>query len=547
MVTTRNLKRKRFNENYSDDELDQPSKIFKRKKKNNDTPSQYNTDDDVDEDVDEEWESDESYEDLNDKTLGGFIVPDTFIDHSIKSRRNINDKINSEFKDDIKLLMKEYDDKKVSVVDIVKSKLSSEKKLDCFEKLIIMNNELRSCGPTDYYHNLKNSIFKTLNEYAPFTQSDEKELTRLLTHKNNKMSLEQEIIRSNHSDDIKLKMYEQYKYMNDLRNDDESKSKYTEWIRTCLELPTELIKLHDIYRSCDHLIINVKKKLDMKLFGQNQVKEKILEILAMMWTNPLSNNKCVVFKGNPGVGKTALARILADSIGLPFYQISLGGAKDVSLLKGHGITYISSKPGEFVNALRQMKHKNGILFLDELDKITGDNASSGNGMEVLNCLLHVLDYTQNNDFKDNYLHGIPIDLSNLVIILSINDLNCINNILRDRLPIVEFSDYDKKEKVEIGYNYLIPRVAKNVGVDLKKIKFDKSSVACIIEKSNIIESGVRQLERNITTIFQRLNLLLNVNKKTHNKINLSYNVPKLKIPINLNRTLIDSLFEENVP
>jgi len=249
----------------------------------------------------------------------------------------------------------------------------------------------------------------------------------------------------------------------------------------------------------------------------------------------------MVFLGNPGVGKTALAKLLAESIDLPFYQISFGGAHDSSILKGHSYTYIGSKPGEMAEALISMGVKNGVLFLDELDKI-----DSFRGQEVINTLLHILDYTQNSEFKDNYLHGIPIDLSKLIIVVSINDLNSINSILKDRLPIVTFKDYDISDKINIGTNYLIPRVLKNLNMHSSKIKYDETSVAYIIEKSQVQEAGVRQLERNISTILERINVLIQINgnDKSNKRIKISYNIPKFKLPLVLNRQVIDILFEE---
>jgi len=241
--------------------------------------------------------------------------------------------------------------------------------------------------------------------------------------------------------------------------------------------------------------------------------------------------------------KTAFARCLADSIGLPFYQISFGGVKDSSFLKGHGFTYVGSEPGEIVKALNQMKYKNGILFLDELDKIK----DTPHGQEVTSTLLHILDYTQNHEFKDEYLSGIPVDLSHLIIILAINDIKTVDKILLDRLELVEFKDYNAKDKVEIGYRYMIPRIMKNLNIDPKNIKVTKENVAYIIRKSRVDEKGVRQLERNLATILSRYNTLklININNNTK-KMKLSYNIPNFKLPFELNNRNIDKLFNEFV-
>ncbi len=189
-----------------------------------------------------------------------------------------------------------------------------------------------------------------------------------------------------------------------------------------------------------------------------------------------------------------------------------------------------------------MKSKNGILFLDELDKIQ----ATQKGQEVSSTLLHILDYTQNHEFKDEYLSGIPIDLSQLIIIIAINDISKIDKILLDRLQLIPFTDYNNTDKFTIGYKYLAPRIMKNLKMNLNEVIISEQAVRYIISKSQIPEKGVRQLERNIGTILERINTLKQIHLGNRDMcgIKLSYMIPNFRLPIELNKQNIDILFSE---
>ncbi len=499
-------------------------------------------------------DSDPDYDPLDDLDNDSFIVPDTFIEYengieenpTFKTRSvKIDDVDIEKYQGDVDRLINEFNKKDINEYTIIKSDLSFQDKIECYELLRILKNTRIFEGESHSWVELRNKLYNKVVKSKPFTQEDYNEAERLRGLIVSDLSLEQRILRSNHPDNIKSRIYEKYQYMKNLPEDDETRGKYEEWINKCLALPSEVIELTTLYKDCTEMLLSVRGNMDKGLYGQDLVKERIMEVLTAMWTNPDRTRNTIVFLGNPGVGKTALARLLADSIGLPFYQISFGGAKDSSIIKGHSLTYISSKPGEIVEGLIQMGIKNGILYLDELDKIL----NSVNGREVANSLLHILDYSQNLEFKDNYLHGIPIDLSKLIIVISINTLESINSILRDRLPIVSFNDYTLDDKVNIGTYHLTPKIISNLGIPKDSVKFDRSSIAHIIEKSNIFEHGVRQLERNISTIFERINVLIQINKSNNrnkSKVKLSYTIPNFKLPLKLNKGVIDSLFEEYI-
>ncbi len=443
-----------------------------------------------------------------------------------------------------KKILTEFKNRNIDEGDILKSKLSNEEKLECYELMRIMRNTREVHGETEDWLRQRLNLFKKIKKDQPLTKEDQAEIYRLKKLLGSELTLEQKIVRSKHPDKIKKQIYKKYMAIKNISEKDSEYMKVVEWINKCLDLPTEMIDLHELYDSSSSMLKIVKNKMDRELYGQNRAKERILEILSAMWTNQDRSRNCIVFLGNPGVGKTALARHLANAIRLPFYQISFGGATDSTIIKGHDFTYLGSKPGEIVEALIQMAIKNGILFLDELDKIV----NSEKGREVSNALLHLLDYTQNSDFKDNYLHGIPIDVSKLIIIVSINNLKSINKVLRDRLPIVVFDDYTFEDKINIGCDFTVPRAASSLNLRSTDYKYDESSIAYIIKKSIIQEPGVRQMERNIFTVFERINTLKQIymNKKSSDRLKLSYDIQNFKLPITLNKKVIDTLFEEQL-
>ena len=181
-----------------------------------------------------------------------------------------------------------------------------------------------------------------------------------------------------------------------------------------------------------------------------------------------------------------------------------------------------------------MNCKNGVLFLDELDKLQ----NTPEGAEVKSTLLHILDYSQNNNFRDNYMPEIPVDLSNIFFILSLNTLNTdtdLDKILADRIPCVQINGYSTSDRVNIGMNYII--------MSPQEIIFRKEIIEHIVSKQRVVEFGVRQLERNIRTILERLNLLRSY-CKNNNKLKLSYYLHDFKIPFTVKKKHIKKLFVE---
>lgn len=255
------------------------------------------------------------------------------------------------------------------------------------------------------------------------------------------------------------------------------------------------------------------KLLNESHYGMELVKEKILDNIATRIHNPDYNGAIICLVGPPGVGKTSIATSIAHAMGRKLAKVSLGGLKDESEIRGHRRTYVGAIPGRIINSFMQCGCKNPVFLLDEIDKLGSDFRG-----DPSSALLEVLDPEQNKSFVDNYL-GIPFDLSKTIFIATANDISNIPMPLRDRLDIVELESYTENEKVQIAQQYLITKEAKKHNI--KKLKISDTIIKKIINNYTK-ESGVRQLERYIATIYKKyIRATLSNQKFILNKDNLT--------------------------
>ncbi|OFZ70983.1 MAG: endopeptidase La [Bdellovibrionales bacterium RIFOXYC2_FULL_39_8] len=241
-----------------------------------------------------------------------------------------------------------------------------------------------------------------------------------------------------------------------------------------------------------------RKILDEDHFDLHKVKERILEFLAVRkLKGDAMKGPILCFSGPPGVGKTSLGKSIARATGRKFVRISLGGVKDEAGIRGHRRTYVGSMPGRFIQALKQVKSKNPVILLDEVDKIGGDFKG-----DPSSALLEVLDPEQNNNFRDHYLN-VPFDLSTVLFIATANVLEDIPAPLRDRMEIISLSGYTQEEKVAISKKYLIPKQMTENGIGEEHIEISDNSVSDVI-KYFTSEAGLRGLEKQIGALCRKV-------------------------------------------
>ncbi len=264
--------------------------------------------------------------------------------------------------------------------------------------------------------------------------------------------------------------------------------------RTYLERVTTLP--WGIYTEDNLDVTGARKILEKDHYGLAEVKERILELIAVKKFAPDANAQILCLVGPPGVGKTSVARSLAQAIGRKYVRISLGGVHDEAEIRGHRKTYIGSMPGRIITAIEQAGTANPLILLDEIDKLGNDYKG-----DPSSALLEVLDGEQNSTFTDHYVE-VPFDLSKTLFITTANDASRIPGPLFDRMEIIELYSYTSEDKFKIAKKHLVPKQLKNYGLTRKQIKFTDSGIRGIIS-GYTKEAGVRTLDRVISKIIRK--------------------------------------------
>ena len=244
------------------------------------------------------------------------------------------------------------------------------------------------------------------------------------------------------------------------------------------------------------ILFQLKQKLDSNLFGMENVKRQIMQAVTTIYNDPDSQGYIIALVGEPGVGKTTISSLIAETIGMGFGQIPCGSISSRSVVVGHASTYIGSCPGIFTQMLIRTGQLNNVVLLDELDKLPD--------MSLLPTLLQILDREQNFRFKDAFCPEIDIDMSKNLYIIAVNDISCFDKALRDRMKIINVKGYDTDQKTQICYNHIIPKIQAKTGITPN---IDRPTIRYFVNKISPAISGVRDITRYFEDIYEKLQLI----------------------------------------
>ena len=280
------------------------------------------------------------------------------------------------------------------------------------------------------------------------------------------------------------------------------------WVDTFMRLPFGMhrslpLRIEDGVEKCHDFMENAKQTLDKAVYGLDDAKLQIMQMVGQWITNPSAVGTAIAIKGPMGTGKTTLVKEgISKILGREFAFIALGGATDSSFLEGHSYTYEGSTWGKVVDILLQTRSMNPVIYFDELDKVS----ETPKGEEITGILTHLTDTSQNSKFHDKYFSEIDFDLSRCLFIFSYNDESRVNPILRDRMYRIQTKGYSEKEKMIIARDYLLPKIREQVKFADGDVEIPEETIRHTIEKHTAGEQGVRNLKRCLEIIHTKLNL-----------------------------------------
>ena len=380
---------------------------------------------------------------------------------------------------------------------------------------------------------VKNARTKNAKDYHKLTKTEMKNATaeidyfkKKLSHKEQKAIMQEMKIINEHIQidkpyrlallqtklPIKYKatVMQKLNMMKSMEQGDSEYHKMKTWVDTFMRVPFNVYKnlsvnMNDGMDVCDQFMKNAKGHLDDCVYGLDDAKLQILQMMGQWITNPDAMGSAIAIHGPPGTGKTSLSKEgISKILGREFAFISLGGAGDASFLEGHSYTYEGSMWGKIVQILIDSKCMNPVIYFDELDKLS----DSARGQEITGILTHLIDKSQNSQFHDKYFSEVDFDLSKCLFIFSYNDENLVNPILRDRMYRIKTKGYDCAQKVVIAKKYMLPKIREQVNFKEGDIVISDEVLQYLISTPRFTqkEEGVRNLNRCLEIIHTKLNL-----------------------------------------
>ena len=497
-------------EDYDDSETEDEDESVSTDSSSDDEDDDYDSDEDY---VEEDDESEEEEEE------------DVVVKKSKKSSKNHVLKITNEKETDANSENESSEDEVLKQLKELQGKNKNNKAiLDCIETYEekVKENKKKNAKKEKKQKAKNSRIFKrvirdknTMNDFKFFEKLETEEQKKIIkeVREINKISRVEKpyrmtLLESNIPAVFKASAMKKIASLRYMEPGSGEYYKIKNWVDTFMRIPfgkyeTLPVNISDGVEACHEFMEKAQKTLDGAVYGLNDAKMQIMQMLGQLVTNPEAIGSAIAIKGPMGTGKTSLVKEgISKILNRPFSFIALGGATDSSFLEGHSYTYEGSVWGKIVQIIIDSKCMNPVIYFDELDKIS----DTPKGEEIAGILTHLTDTSQNSQFHDKYFSEIDFDLSKCLFIFSYNDESKVNPILRDRMYKIQTKGYDKKEKTIISTNYLLPKIREQVKFTSEDIVIPDNTIHHIIEEYCMKEDGVRNLKRCLEIIYTKLNL-----------------------------------------
>ena len=482
----------------TDDKNDENDKNDDKNIKNDKNGKNGKNDDE--EEYDEEYEEDEEYnEDEEEDEYDEDFIEETDDEENLASLKRTHPELHQRFTR-ARDIMKS---RELTIFDLLNCDISDDKRATLIEKYECLHNiEPYTEEYLESRDRLRSLFYKYTTEeivipIIPIKLPPPSTMFKKLTDTEIELSVFKSKIKQLTCSTQNRKVFEEK--LDDFEDNTkgDEKSKIKRWLNLALTLPFDKLTSSSTSLNAVQTVQTTQSFLDKKLYGMKNVKERLILFLNKKLREGNSRGCNIALVGKPGVGKTAIAKALSECLQLPFAQVSFGGVTNPDFLMGHDYTYVGSRPGEITRCLIRMGTKNGILFFDEFDKASDKK-------DIMSTLLHITDFSQNNEFRDNYFPELAQDLSRMWFIYSMNELPT-DPAMLDRLEVINVDEYTTEERILISNNYLIPKYTNELKIG-DVITFTDSGIKKVVEISSgkNHKKGVRDLERCINLVIEKV-------------------------------------------
>ena len=471
-----------------------------------------------------------------------FIVDDENYEEEEEKRIVFEDilKLPPKQKEEFLDIRDEMENEVPTILKIMSSNITRNDKKQCLRLLDQMSNSDEFSADCFRLIDSINEILSKGNNYTKdeikFLEREEEKLKNMYVSID---TLKTKILKLNADPSIKSKILNMYDEMMTYPTDSTTYTSLKEEIEWSIRLPYQKRDVDNYIsmnnKELNNFYCNVRNLLDQDLYGMEKVKNRILHVLNDRRSSGDACGRNIALVGKPGTGKTAICKVLSKILDKKFAKIS-AGALDSAAIKGSNKVWVGGEPSIVLQKLSSLKTNNAIIMFDEIDKL-GDTPQ---GKLAQHALLHVSDPSDNKEFQDNYLKNFSHDLSKVLFIYCMNDDECLDSALKDRLDIIYVDEYNNEEKLEIFKNYMLPKALENIGMKNNDVVIIDSAIKKLLNDKKL---GLRNLEKIIKNIVGKVNMYKNVllPDGTTGNLKLDYHIPNFKLPLKVDYKLLIDL------